>query len=77
MIRNHDAGLEKSRQHLPPACVRFPRLIANRRVAADIDDRYVFDFLYLNSADARAIISKFKRQKFIPSPSLVSFLAVF
>src|SRR6266508_2221028 len=75
VVRDRNSGFEKARQHLSPTVVGLGRLIADGRIAEQIDCRDI-NSGDLDRANARMRIVEFKRQLLVPRPPFGSLLAI-
>src|SRR5260370_2316417 len=75
MVRDRNSRLEKARQHLSPTAVGLGRLIANGRIAKQINRRH-FNSGDLDRANARMRVVEFKRQLLVPSPPFSSLFTI-
>src|SRR5205807_7376362 len=75
VVRDGNSRLEKARQHLSPTVVGLGRLIADRRVAVQINCRRL-NSCALDRENARMRVVECKRQLLVPRPPFSSLLAI-
>src|SRR4029434_5329317 len=77
VVGDGEAGFEEAREHLPPTVVGLARLVADGRVAEEVEHGGAFIPPDLDGSDDGESVVEFQRQLLVPVPRLHRPLAVF